>query len=154
MPEVLISEYETAVIQRECDPVFGLRVPGVRPRLAAPQLAPRVDNVIRGVAVTATVPLRRWSRTTLSLLVRGPGRAEDGVPHRHADAEVAALPLVMGMVQSVESPPVRAEADRGAVMVDPVVEEGKVVVSGIEPEHEERGRRRRTHEAEQSPDRD
>lgn len=89
-----------------------------------------------------------------SVLVPGPKCAEYAVPHRRADAEVTARSVVMNVVQSVESAPVRAATDVGAVMVDPMVEEGKVVVSGIQPEDEERCGSRRTHEAEQLPYRD
>ena len=42
------------------------------------------------------------------------------------------------MVQSVESAPVHAARDVGAVMVFPVVEEGKVVVPGVYPKDQER----------------
>ena len=41
---------------------------------------------------------------------------------------------MMEMMQSVQSAPMRDATDVGVVMVDPMVEEGKVVVAGIKSE--------------------
>jgi len=61
---------------------------------------------------------------------------------------------MMKVMQLVEPPPVRAAAQIGAAMMDPMVEEGKMVVSGIKSEDKKRGHPCRTDEAEQLPDRD
>jgi hypothetical protein len=78
----------------------------------------------------------RFEHDDFVFSLTGRSVTEDAVPHHHADAEVAALSVVMSAVQSVESAPVRASTDLGVPMVDPMVDEGKVVVSGVEPEDE------------------
>jgi hypothetical protein len=59
----------------------------------------------------------------------------------------------MDVVQSVESAPVHAARDVGAVMVFPVMEKGKVVVPGWSLGCMERGEASGTREAEEFPDR-
>jgi hypothetical protein len=58
---------------------------------------------------------------------------------------------MMEMMQSVQSAPVRDATDVGVVMVDPMVEEGKVVVAGIKSEDKKRCSPGRTQEAKQLP---
>ena len=62
--------------------------------------------------------------------------------------------MVMDVVQSVESAPVRAAGDAWAVMMFPVVKEGKVVVPGVQPEDQKRCGIGGTDEAEEFPDRE
>ena len=78
-------------------------------------------------------------------------RAEQAVPGRGADAEVHDLSMVMEVMESLESSQVGAAREGFAAMVLPVVHEGEIVVSGIQPEDEQGGEPDRKHEPEQPP---
>jgi hypothetical protein len=60
-------------------------------------------------------------------------RAEQVIPDRGADAEVHDLSMVMEMMELLESPPIGDVRKVGTAMVLPVVQEGEMVVAGIQP---------------------
>jgi hypothetical protein len=66
-------------------------------------------------------------------------RAEQVIPDRGADAEVHDLSMVMEMMELLESPPIGDVRKVGTAMVLPVVQEGEMVVAGIQPEDQQRG---------------
>jgi len=61
--------------------------------------------------------------------------------------------MVMEVMESLESSPVGDAREVVAAMVLPVVHEGEIVVSGIQPEDQKSGEPGRKHEPEQPPDR-
>ena len=76
-------------------------------------------------------------------------RAEEAVPDRGADAEVHDLSMVMEVMESLETSPVGEAREVFAAMVLPVMHEGEIVVSGIQPEGQKGGDPGRKHEPEQ-----
>ena len=108
----------------------------------------RVDGRARG-AGGARRPflkiVRRW-------LIRRLERAEQAVPDRGADAEVHDLSMVMEVMEPLESSPVGEAREVVAAMVLHVVQQGEIVVAGIQPEDQKGGDPGRKHEPEQPPD--
>ena len=94
-------------------------------------------------------PAMRPRSSTMSFGLRADWlkRAEYAVPECRADAEVDARSLVMDVVQSVKSAPVRAARDVGVVMVFPMVQKSEVVVPGVQPEDQKRGGTGAPHES-------